>query len=220
MRMLSERSVEIQKDLYVAYIDYEKAFDGVKHTELFKGLSKYGIDGKDLRIIRNLYWEQLTTIRVGKKHSSWISMKRGVVQGCVLSPDLSSIYGQTIINKIISELGFKVNGTPLFNIRYTDETVIIAEDEDSLKQLLTKLKQESEKMGLNINKKKTEVQVISKRKTMPICNIELDGQQKEKVSQFDYLGSMITSDCKCNKEINRRIREELEGYSKKCFQKT
>ena len=149
MRMLTERSVEMQKDLYVAYIDYEKSFDTVKHTELFKELSKNGIDGKDLRIIRNLYWEQLTTIRIGKQHSTWISIKRGVRQGCVLSLDLFLIYGQAIINKIISEVGFKENGTPLFNIRYADDTVIIAEDEDSLKQLLIKLKQESEKMGLN-----------------------------------------------------------------------
>ena len=52
---------------------------------------------------------------------------------------------------------------------------------------------------------KTKVQVVSKKKTIPICNIELDGQQLEQVSQFDYLGSMITSDCKCDKEINRKI---------------
>ena len=70
--------------------------------------------------------------KIGKQHSTWISIKRGVRQGCVLSPDSFSIYGQVIINKIISEVGFKVNGTPLFNIRYADDTVIIAEDEDSL----------------------------------------------------------------------------------------
>ena len=78
MRMQSERSVEMQKDLYVAYIDYDEAFDRVKYTELFKELLKHGIDGKDQRMIRNLYWEQLTTIRVGKQHSTWISIKRGV----------------------------------------------------------------------------------------------------------------------------------------------
>ena len=79
--MLSERSVEMQKDLYVAYNDCEKAFDRMKHTELFKELSKHGTDGKDLRIIGNLYWEQVTTIRNSKQQRNWISNKRGVRQG-------------------------------------------------------------------------------------------------------------------------------------------
>ena len=73
-------------------------------------------------------------------------------------------------------------------------------------------------MGLNSNKKKTKIQVISKKKVIPICNIVLDGQELEQVYQFDYLGSLITSDSSCEKEIKRRIAMSKNAFENhKCI---
>ena len=90
--MLMQRCIEVQKDIYICFIDYSKAFDKVRHNELFRILEKLGIDGKDLRIIKNLYWKQNAAVRIGGEYSEFKQIKRGVRQGCVMSPDLFNIY--------------------------------------------------------------------------------------------------------------------------------
>ena len=66
LRMIAERSIEMQKDLYVCFIDYTKAFDKVKHKELIDMLQQIGVDGKDLRLIRNLYWNQTAAVTINE----------------------------------------------------------------------------------------------------------------------------------------------------------
>ena len=90
IRTLTERAIEIQKDLYLCFIDYTKAFDKLRHEEIMSILDSLNIDGKDLRIVRNIYWEQTAAMRIGNDLSAFQDIKRGVRQGCVLSPDLFS----------------------------------------------------------------------------------------------------------------------------------
>ena len=77
-----------QKDLYLCFIDYTKAFDKLRHEEIMSILDSLNIDGKDLRIVRNIYWEQTAAMRIGNDLSAFQDIKRGLRQGCVLSPDL------------------------------------------------------------------------------------------------------------------------------------
>ena len=81
LRTLIERALEIQKDVYLCFIDYTKAFDRVRHDEIIKELTKLKIDGKDLRIIKNMYWEQTAAMRVEGEISAFQKIKRGVRQG-------------------------------------------------------------------------------------------------------------------------------------------
>ena len=83
---LTERAIEIQKYLYLCFIDYTKAFDKLRHEEIMSILDSLNIDGKYLRIVRNIYWEQTAAIRIGHDLSTFQDMKRGLRQGCVLSP--------------------------------------------------------------------------------------------------------------------------------------
>ena len=99
LRMLSERAIEMQKDLYVCFVDYTKAFDKVQH-ELFHLLEGLDLDGKDLRVLRNLYWEQTACMRVGEDTSFYTNTKRGVRQGCVFSPDLFNFHSEIILREI------------------------------------------------------------------------------------------------------------------------
>ena len=88
LRTLTERAIEIQRDLYLCFIDYTKAFDKLRHEEIMLILDSLNIDCKDLRIVRNIYWEQTASMRIGNYLSAFQDIKRGVRQGCVLSPDL------------------------------------------------------------------------------------------------------------------------------------
>ena len=136
LRTIAERSIEVQKNLYVCFVDYEKAFDKVKHEELLKLLRDIHLDGRDLRLIQNLYWNQKAAVRVGDELSDWQEIRRGVRQGCVLSPDLFNIYSEMIMRAIEDLEGIKIGGTNITNIRYADDTALIADSESKLQALV------------------------------------------------------------------------------------
>ncbi|GFO02005.1 endonuclease-reverse transcriptase [Plakobranchus ocellatus] len=78
LSMHMERCIEMQKDLHLWFIDYSKAFDKMRHVEMFRMLDKLDNDGKDLRVIRNLYWDQTASVRTEGEHNDFKSIKRGV----------------------------------------------------------------------------------------------------------------------------------------------
>ena len=214
LSMLAERCIEMQKDLYLCFIDYSKAFDKVRHEKLFNILEHLDIDGKDLRVIRNLYWDQSAAVRIGGELSEYTLIKRGVRQGCVMSPDLFNIYSEMILRNLENYPGVKINGENINNIRYADDTVLIADSEENLQRLLDITIEKSEEMGLTLNVKKTECMVISKKAIIPSCNLQSRGQQIKLVKKFKYLGYMFTSDGKCITEIKKRIATAKDAFQK------
>ena len=197
----------MQKDLYVCFVDYTKAFDKVQHEELFHLLEGIDLDGKDLRVLRNLYWEQTACMRVGQDTSLYTNIKRCLRQECVFSPDLFNFY-----RDLTPLQGILVGGQIVNNLRYADDTVLIAESEGKLQEILDKVVESSERKGLSINCKKTEC--ISKQKTAKQCKILIGDIPIKQIQKFNYLGSMLTADGKCDLEIRRRI-----GMAKDAFQK-
>ena len=129
LRMLIERTIEVRHDIYLCSLDYKKAFHKVKHENLFQILEKLDMDGKDLRLVRNLYWEQKAAMKVNNDISEYINIKRDVQQGCVLSPDLFNIYSEMILRNLEDIEGVKVGGYNCNNLRYADDTVLIASSE-------------------------------------------------------------------------------------------
>ena len=110
--------------------------------------------------------------------------------------------------------GVKINGENINNIRYADDTVLIADSEENLQRLLDITIEKSEEMGLTLNVKKTECMVISKKAIAPSCNLQSRGQQIKLVKKFKYLGYMITSDGKCITEIKKRIATAKDAFQK------
>ena len=212
LRMIAERTIEKQRDLYLCFIDYEKAFDRVKHTHLMEMLENIGIDKNDLNIIRKLYWSQKACVRVNGEMTEYQEIRRGVRQGCVLSPDLFSLYGEVIMRRIRECEGVRIGGQNINNIRFADDTVLVADTEEKLQVMLDEIREESERRGLNINVKKTESMVISKQSPVPRINLRCGNQIVKQVDRFIYLGSMITEDARCETEVKRRI-----GIAKKTF---
>ena len=136
LRTLGERAIEHQQDLYLCFIDYQKAFDKVRHKELFKMLANIQIDNKDMRIVRSVYNDQLAAVRLTDGITNWFPIIRGVRQGCVMSPDLFNLYSEIILRELedLPE-GIIVNGIKINNFRYADDTVLLARSEEDLQRL-------------------------------------------------------------------------------------
>ncbi|GFS23991.1 endonuclease-reverse transcriptase [Elysia marginata] len=214
LRVLIERALEVKKDVYLCFIDYTKAFDRLRHDEMIMQLEQLNIDGKDFRIIKNMYWEQTAAMRVGNETSSFQRIKRGVRQGCVLSPDLFSLYSEIIMQNLENCPGIKVGGYNVNDIRYADDTVLIAENKDDLQKLLNIVEEESRKKGLEPNSKKTEVMVISRKQEPPKSDIFINDAKLKQRDKFKYLGTIITSDGRNNNEIAARIAQAKTNFQK------
>ena len=100
--------------------------DRVHHSQLIECLERIGVDGKDVRIIANLYWQQKAAIKIEEELSPYIAIQRGVRQGCVLSPYLFNIYTEFIFREVEELEGININGKNINNIRYADDTALLA----------------------------------------------------------------------------------------------
>ena len=152
-------------------------------------------------LLGNLYSGQEATVRTGHGRTDWFQIGKGVCQGCILSPWLFNFYaGYIVRNAGLEEVqaGIKIAGRNISNLRYADDTTLMAESEEVLKSLLMKVKEESEKVGLKLNIQKTKIMACG-----PITSWEIDGETVETVSDFIFLGSKITADGDCSHEIKR-----------------
>ncbi|GFN76223.1 endonuclease-reverse transcriptase [Plakobranchus ocellatus] len=213
LRMIIERALEMQKDIYLCFIDYTKAFDRVKHWEMIKQLKQLHVDGKDLRIIKNIYWQQIAAVRIENEISPFQMIKRGVRQGCVLSLDLFNLYSETILRNLDEYPGIRIGGRMINNLRYADDTVLIAENKEDLQKVIDIAATESKRMVLELNSKKTEVMVINRR---PNLNADLfvDGTKLKQRDSFKYLGTIITQDGKSHTEIKARIAQAKTNFQR------
>ena len=155
-----EKGREFQKNIYFCFIDYAKAFDCVYQNKLWKILKEMGIPDHLTRLLRNLYAGQEATVRTGHGTTDWFQIVKGVRQGCLLSPCLFNLYEEYIMrNSGLEEaqVGIKIARRNINNLRYADDTTLMAESEKELKSLLMKVKEESEKVGLKLNIQKTKI---------------------------------------------------------------
>ena len=214
LRSLMERVIEVNKKLYICFVDFEKAFDKVKHEDLIKMLEELELDGKDLRLIKNLYWKQEASVRLVNGDSKVQSIKRGVRQGCVMSPDLYNFYAEMIMRELRDLEGIKVGGENVNNIRYADDTALVADSCEKLQNLINSLDRLSKEKGLNINMKKTKVMVVTKDFQPPKIDIKINNHSIDQVEHFNYLGSIVTSEGRCNEDIKRKIVLAKKAFNK------
>ena len=111
-------------------------------------------------LLRNLYVDQEATIRTGHGTTEWFQIRKGVCQGCILSPCLFNLYAEYIMQNAWldeAQAGIKIAGRNINNLRYPNDTTLMAESEEELKSLLMKVKEDSEKNGLKLNIQKTKI---------------------------------------------------------------
>ena len=127
----------------------------------------------------NLYWSQTAKVRVGDSYTSQFQVKKGVRQGCILSPVLFNIYSEELINEALSQFkGATFNGVSYTNIRFADDTMVVAESEEELQKMIDSINTACEEYGMALNAKKTKTMLISK---FPEENPENPAKLKSKV---------------------------------------
>ena len=149
-------------------------------------LNEMGIPDHLTCLLRNLYAGQEATVRNGHGTTDWLQIGKGVHQGCILSSCLFNLYAERNAGLDEAQAGIKIAGRNINNLRYADDTTLMAEREEEVKSLLMKVKEESEKVGLKLSIQKTKIMECD-----PITSWQIDG---ETVADFIFRGSKITAD--------------------------
>ena len=165
-------------------------------TANWKILQEMGTPDRLSCLLRNLYAGEEATVRTGHETTDWFQIGKGVCQGYILSSCSFNFYAEHMRNAGLDEAqtGIKIAGRNINNLRYADDTTLMAESEE-LKSLLLKVKEESENVGLKLNLQKTKIMA-----SCPITSWQIDG---ETVTDFIFGGSKITADGDCSHEIRR-----------------
>ena len=168
-----EKAREFQKNIYSCFTDQSKAFVWI--TTNWKILKEMGIPDLLTCLLRNLYAGQEATVRTGHGTTDWFQIGKGVRQVYILSPCLFNLYAKYMMQNAgldEAQAGIKIAGRNINNLRYADDTTLMAESEDELKSLLMKVKEESEKVGLKLSIQKTKI-----RASCPITSWQIDEKQ-------------------------------------------
>ena len=148
-------------------------------TTNWKILQEMGIPDHLTCLLRNLYAGQEATVRTGHGTTDWFQIRKGVHQGCELSPCLFNIYAKYIMRNAgleETQAGIKIARRNINNLRYADDTTLMAESKEELKSHLMKVKVESEKVGLKLNIQETKIMASG-----PITSWEIDGETVERM---------------------------------------
>lgn len=215
-QVLLQRCWDMNQSVYVCFIDYEKAFDRVRHDKLMKILCDIGLDNTDLTIIKNLYWQQKARVQVDYTLSEEINIMRGVRQGCILSPLLFNIYAEAIFTEALDNMGegIVVNGHPINNLRYADDTILLASSFNDLQRLLQRVDSVSASYGLNINLKKTKVMMVGKSSFVSTTDLVVRNEVVERVHSYKYLGCFVNDRSDHSIEIKCRIEQARSAFMK------
>ena len=173
-----------RKKIYFCFIDYAKAFDSVDHNKLWKILKEMGIPDQLTCLLRNLYSGQEATVKTGHGTTDWFQIRKGIHQGCILSPCLFNLYAEYIMRNAgldEAQAGINISGRNIDDLRYADDTTLMSESEEELKILLMKVKEESEKFDIKLNIQKTKIVASG-----PITSWQIDEETMETVTDFIF----------------------------------
>ena len=145
-------------------IDNAKAFHHVDHNKLWESFQEMGILDHLTCPLRNVYAGQEATVRIGHGTTDWFQIRKGVHQGCILSPYIFNLYAEYFMRNVgldEAQAGIKIARRNINNLRHAEDTTLMGESEEELTSLLIKVKEESEKVGLKLNIQKTKIMASS-----------------------------------------------------------
>ena len=181
IRWIIKKTTEFQKNIYFCFINYAKAFDCVDHNKL-ENSEGDGNTNPQTCLLRNLYAGQEATVRTGHGTTDWFQIGKEYMKAVYCHPAYLTEYVMRNTGLEEAQAGIKIAGRNIKNLRYADDTTLMAETEEELKSLLMKVKEESKKVGLKLNIQKTKIMASG-----PITSWEIDGETVETVSDFIYL---------------------------------
>ncbi|GFR87269.1 retrovirus-related Pol polyprotein from type-1 retrotransposable element R2 [Elysia marginata] len=171
---------------------------------MIETLKKYNCHFKIINLIKNLYQNQVAALRMENGNTEWFQVKRGVRQGCILSPALFSLYTESIMRDVKAEdTEDKYSAiNPITELRYADGTALLSKTTEGLNELMQNVKKFSQNKNLLLNVKKTKVMDSDKS---PAASILIDNEALENVTHFNYLGANIEADGKITPDIRKRL---------------
>ena len=172
------------------------------YNKLWKILKEMGIPDHVTCLLRDLHADQEATVRNRLATMDWSQIRKGIRQGCIWSPCLFNVYAEYIMRNAgleEAQAGIKIAGRNINNLRYADDTTLMAESEEELKSLLMKVKEER-KAALKLNLQKTKIMTSN-----PIISWQIDAETKESMTDFIFLGSKVTADGEGSHEIKRHL---------------
>ncbi|CAG4966429.1 unnamed protein product [Colias eurytheme] len=208
LELLIEKYQERNRPLYLAYIDYKKAFDSVSHNYIWETLATQNVENEYIRVIKSIYEKSKSRVKL-ETAGSWFPIKRGVRQGDPLSPILFIATLESIISKLNwNKCGIKVKSEYLNHLRFADDLVLISETGKELQHMVKSLNQASKLAGLEMNLSKTMVMTNNTKVPIYVDNIPLPYTEK-----YIYLGKQISFDRLSNyQEIERRAQLTWNKY--------
>ena len=236
-RQLQEKCNEQNKDLYIAFIDLQKAFDTVNRELLWTVLEKFGTPPKFLTILKKLHENMSATVLASGERSPPFNIEVGVKQGCVIAPVIFNIFISAIT--ILSQraipmedkvaIQFRLDGS-LFNLRrlqahtktvtkhilelqYADDCALVAHTPQALQRSLNVVAGLYEAMGLKMNVSKTEI-LIQRKNPEPHLTFYINGDEIKQVTNFKYLGSIVSDKHSIDEEICNRINQASAAFGK------
>lgn len=208
VRQIAEKCKEYNVKYHCCFVDYRKAFDSLEHSEIWKALRNQGVEHKYIRIIKNIYTGTTAKIKIEKEGCD-IDILRGVRQGDPLSPKLFTAVLEEVFRKLDwSKNGLNINGEKLTHLRFADDIVVFANTSEELQKMLIELNTASKEVGLSMNIQKTKAMTNDEDANV----IKIDGNNIEYVTEYIYLGQLISNHDSTSKEIDRRIGNAWKRY--------
>ena len=226
-RQLQEKSQEHHQPLYMAFFDLTKAFDSIDRQTLWKILRTIGCPEKFVSLVQGMHDEMSASVLVCGTPTAKFPVSTGVKQGCVMAPTLFNLFLSVLMKIVVLPQGVAVNyriDGKLFNIRrlqaktkikhcnivelqYADDAMVVAHSEVELQAIVDAFTHAYNRLGLQLNAKKTKVLFQAKPGEIPVApNILTNGELLETVDHFPYLGSYLSNNCRIDHEVTNRLQ--------------
>ena len=230
LKQLSEKFLNKNKNLYVAYMDLEKAYDRIDRDALWNVLRMYGVGGNILGAIQSFYDESEACVRVDREEGEWFNVKVGLRQGCVMSPWLFNIFMDGVMKEVRErsrEIGASLwdceRGTEWMVewLMFADDTVLIGDSEEKLQELVNEFERVCKRRKLTVNVNKSKVMRVGKDREEIGLNVSMNDIRMEEVESYRYLGVDISADGRMVEEVSHRIGEarKVSGALQKLWKK-
>ena len=204
LRLIAEKAKRKGRHILNCFIDFRKAFDSIKHDVTWATLRSYGVGARLIKILQNICEISQSAVRVGGELGDWFRTTVGTRQGDPISPTTFIAYLERIMDPIRDNgTGVSVQGHLVNNLKFADHVDLLEEDRGKLQGNLERINEAGEAAGLHINTEKTMTMVFGQEDIKE--GLKIKGRIIENITEFVYLGSLLTWDNDCNKEIKRRI---------------
>ena len=212
LRLICEKYLQHQQDLYHVFVDFKKAFDRVWHAALWATMRFYNINANLIRVIEQLYNKATSAVYYNGSIGEWFRTSVGVRQGCLLSPTLFNIFLERIMADALQdhEGTVSIGGRTITNLRFADDIDGLAGDEEELARLVERLDKTSSAYGMEISEQKTKLMTNTKGISR---DIKVGSEKLETVKSFKYLGAIVT-DQGSKPEVIARIAQTIAALTK------